>query len=157
MSINSSVFQCAGALAREKGAVMDPESQINPERSAPHTPDPVVNLQPSPAEERHPPAATDRVNDKQPSETADPAAIVSQKRASKRAVSTSYCVKSPDGRYIKQDDEVGRGSFKTVYKGLDCETGVDVAWCELTVFSISLMSHRQCLQTLYNPLAHCCL
>lgn len=42
-------------------------------------------------------------------------------------------VKSPDGRYIKLDDEIGRGSFKTVYKGLDCETGVNVAWCELMV------------------------
>lgn len=42
-------------------------------------------------------------------------------------------VKSPDGRYIKLDEEVGRGSFKTVYKGLDCETGVNVAWCELMV------------------------
>lgn len=41
--------------------------------------------------------------------------------------------KSPDGRYIKLDEEVGRGSFKTVYKGLDCETGVNVAWCELMV------------------------
>lgn len=41
--------------------------------------------------------------------------------------------RSPDGRYMKQDEEVGRGSFKTVYKAIDCETGVNVAWCELTV------------------------
>lgn len=40
---------------------------------------------------------------------------------------------SPDGRFFKFDDEVGRGSFKTVYKGLDTETGVAVAWCELQV------------------------
>ncbi|XP_033647165.1 serine/threonine-protein kinase WNK-like isoform X2 [Asterias rubens] len=39
--------------------------------------------------------------------------------------------KSPDGRFMKYDIEVGRGSFKTVYKGLDTETGVAVAWCEL--------------------------
>jgi WNK lysine deficient protein kinase len=26
---------------------------------------------------------------------------------------------------------LGRGSFKTVYRGLDTETGVAVAWCEL--------------------------
>lgn len=38
---------------------------------------------------------------------------------------------SPDGRFLKFDIEVGRGSFKTVYKGLDTETGVAVAWCEL--------------------------
>ncbi|KAJ3586015.1 hypothetical protein NHX12_012417 [Muraenolepis orangiensis] len=29
------------------------------------------------------------------------------------------------------DIELGRGSFKTVYKGLDTETWVEVAWCEL--------------------------
>lgn len=46
---------------------------------------------------------------------------------------SAQCLKSPDGRYLKQDDEIGRGSFKTVYKGLDCETGVNVAWCELMV------------------------
>ena len=40
---------------------------------------------------------------------------------------------SPDGRFLKFDTEIGRGSFKTVYKGLDTETGVQVAWCELQV------------------------
>ena len=38
---------------------------------------------------------------------------------------------SPNGRFLKFDVEIGRGSFKTVYKGLDSETGVQVAWCEL--------------------------
>lgn len=45
-----------------------------------------------------------------------------------KAVSTS-----PDGRFLKFEVEIGRGSFKTVYKGLDTETGVAVAWCELQV------------------------
>jgi len=40
---------------------------------------------------------------------------------------------SPDGRFLKFDIEIGRGSFKTVYKALDTETGVAVAWCELMV------------------------
>lgn len=40
---------------------------------------------------------------------------------------------SPDGRYLKFDEEIGRGSFKTVYRGLDTQTGVSVAWCELQV------------------------
>ncbi|RWS28256.1 hypothetical protein B4U80_06037 [Leptotrombidium deliense] len=39
---------------------------------------------------------------------------------------------SPDGRFLKFE-EIGRGSFKTVYKGLDTEAGVAVAWCELQV------------------------
>lgn len=40
---------------------------------------------------------------------------------------------SPDGRFLKFDDTLGRGSFKTVYRGLDTETGVNIAWCELQV------------------------
>ncbi|XP_039250337.2 uncharacterized protein LOC120328025 isoform X2 [Styela clava] len=38
---------------------------------------------------------------------------------------------SPDMRFLKFDIEMGRGSFKTVFKGLDTDTGVAVAWCEL--------------------------
>ncbi|XP_033106465.1 serine/threonine-protein kinase WNK1-like isoform X2 [Anneissia japonica] len=38
---------------------------------------------------------------------------------------------SPCGRFMKFDIEVGRGAFKTVYKGLDSDTGVAVAWCEM--------------------------
>lgn len=38
---------------------------------------------------------------------------------------------SPCGRFFKYDIEVGRGSFKTVFRGLDSHTGVAVAWCEL--------------------------
>lgn len=40
---------------------------------------------------------------------------------------------SPNGRFLKFDVSIGRGSFKTVFKGLDTETGVHVAWCELEV------------------------
>jgi hypothetical protein len=36
---------------------------------------------------------------------------------------------SPCGRFFKYDIEVGRGSFKTVYRGLDSHTGLPVAWC----------------------------
>ncbi|XP_045468465.1 uncharacterized protein LOC123676556 isoform X2 [Harmonia axyridis] len=38
---------------------------------------------------------------------------------------------SPDGRFFKYEEEIGRGAFKTVYRGLDTQTGVAVAWCEL--------------------------
>ncbi|CAG5130609.1 unnamed protein product, partial [Candidula unifasciata] len=38
---------------------------------------------------------------------------------------------SPDHRFMKLDEEVGRGAFKTVHKGLEIDTGVHVAWCEL--------------------------
>jgi hypothetical protein len=40
---------------------------------------------------------------------------------------------SPDERFLKFEEEFGRGSFKTVYRGLDTQTGVSVAWCELQV------------------------
>ena len=40
---------------------------------------------------------------------------------------------SSDKRFVKFDKEIGRGSFKTVYEGLDTETGVHVAWCEVKV------------------------
>uniref|UniRef100_A0A3B3H653 non-specific serine/threonine protein kinase n=1 Tax=Oryzias latipes TaxID=8090 RepID=A0A3B3H653_ORYLA len=44
---------------------------------------------------------------------------------------------SPDGRFLKFNIEIGRGSFKTVYKGLDTETTVEVAWCELQTHRLS--------------------
>lgn len=51
-----------------------------------------------------------------------------EEEADMKAVATSL-----DGRFLKFDIELGRGSFKTVYKGLDTETWVEVAWCELQV------------------------
>ncbi|KAL2093816.1 hypothetical protein ACEWY4_011128 [Coilia grayii] len=54
-----------------------------------------------------------------------------------KAVGTSL-----DGRFLKFDIEIGRGSFKTVYKGLDTETTVEVAWCELQDRKLS-RSERQ--------------
>uniref|UniRef100_A0A3B4BGE3 Protein kinase domain-containing protein n=1 Tax=Periophthalmus magnuspinnatus TaxID=409849 RepID=A0A3B4BGE3_9GOBI len=44
---------------------------------------------------------------------------------------------SPDGRFLKFNIEIGRGSFKTVFKGLDTETTVEVAWCELQTQRLS--------------------
>lgn len=51
-----------------------------------------------------------------------------EEEAEMKAVATS-----PGGRFLKFDIELGRGAFKTVYKGLDTETWVEVAWCELQV------------------------
>ncbi|XP_059203306.1 serine/threonine-protein kinase WNK4-like isoform X2 [Centropristis striata] len=44
---------------------------------------------------------------------------------------TQAVASSPDGRFLKFNIEIGRGSFKTVYKGLDTENTLEVAWCEL--------------------------
>ncbi|KAG7227702.1 hypothetical protein INR49_029464 [Caranx melampygus] len=56
----------------------------------------------------------------------------------KEDVETKAVATSPDGRYLKFNIEIGRGSFKTVYKGLDTETTVEVAWCELQVRGCSV-------------------
>lgn len=39
----------------------------------------------------------------------------------------------PNGRFLKFSLEIGRGSSKTVHKGLDTDTGVAIAWCEINV------------------------
>ncbi|XP_061606200.1 serine/threonine-protein kinase WNK4 isoform X3 [Phyllopteryx taeniolatus] len=61
-------------------------------------------------------------------EMAAPAALLT---SDADEVATKAVASSPDGRFLKFDIEIGRGSFKNVYKGLDTETTVEVAWCEL--------------------------
>ncbi|XDV51339.1 hypothetical protein PO909_020228 [Leuciscus waleckii] len=75
----------------------------------------------SEAEEKHDeePPETSNSGDKAGSDE-------NEEDAGMKAISTS-----PGGRFLKFDIELGRGSFKTVYKGLDTETWVEVAWCEL--------------------------
>ncbi|XP_062826016.1 serine/threonine-protein kinase WNK2 isoform X4 [Anolis carolinensis] len=73
------------------------------------------------AERKEPPEAA-----KDPSKAKREEAEEEEEEADMKAVATS-----PDGRFLKFDIELGRGSFKTVYKGLDTETWVEVAWCEL--------------------------
>ncbi|XP_051957023.1 serine/threonine-protein kinase WNK2-like isoform X4 [Xyrauchen texanus] len=61
-----------------------------------------------------------------------------EEEAEMKAVSTS-----PGGRFLKFDIELGRGSFKTVYKGLDTETWVEVAWCELQDHKLSKIERQR--------------
>ncbi|XP_053083104.1 serine/threonine-protein kinase WNK2 isoform X2 [Pangasianodon hypophthalmus] len=61
-----------------------------------------------------------------------------EEEAGMTAVSTS-----PSGRFLKFDVELGRGSFKTVYKGLDTETWVEVAWCELQDRKLSKVDRQR--------------
>ncbi|XP_028268058.1 serine/threonine-protein kinase WNK4-like isoform X2 [Parambassis ranga] len=64
---------------------------------------------------------------------------------------------SPDGRFLKFNIEIGRGSFKSVYKGLDTETTVEVAWCELQTHRLSKAERErfneevEMLKTLQHP------
>ncbi|KAM9832006.1 LOW QUALITY PROTEIN: serine/threonine-protein kinase WNK1-like [Neosynchiropus ocellatus] len=91
------------------------------------------------------------VNDKDPDDrgpSQQAKARAEQREAEKRVqeeneeVETKAVGTSPDGRFLKFDIEIGRGSFKTVYKGLDTETTVEVAWCELQDRKLS-KSERQ--------------
>ncbi|XP_070958009.1 serine/threonine-protein kinase WNK4-like [Oncorhynchus clarkii lewisi] len=56
---------------------------------------------------------------------------IKREQEEKDEIETKAVATSPDGRFLKFNIEIGRGSFKTVYKGLDTETTVEVAWCEL--------------------------
>ncbi|XP_062842851.1 serine/threonine-protein kinase WNK2 isoform X2 [Trichomycterus rosablanca] len=61
-----------------------------------------------------------------------------EEEAGMKAVCTS-----PSGRFLKFDVELGRGSFKTVFKGLDTETWVEVAWCELQERKLSKVDRQR--------------
>ncbi|KAM9463063.1 serine/threonine-protein kinase WNK4 [Clarias gariepinus] len=61
----------------------------------------------------------------------------------KEDVETRAVATSPDGRYLKFNVEIGRGSFKTVYKGLDTETTVEVAWCELQTRKLTKVERQR--------------
>ncbi|XP_076859238.1 serine/threonine-protein kinase WNK2 isoform X2 [Brachyhypopomus gauderio] len=61
-----------------------------------------------------------------------------EEEAEMKAVATS-----PGGRFLKFDIELGRGSFKTVYKGLDTDTWVEVAWCELQDRKLSKVERQR--------------
>ncbi|CAK6980499.1 serine/threonine-protein kinase WNK4-like [Scomber scombrus] len=65
-----------------------------------------------------------------------------EERDEKEEKETQAVASSPDGRFLKFNIEIGRGSFKTVYKGLDTETTVEVAWCELQTHRLN-RSERQ--------------
>ena len=59
--------------------------------------------------------------------------------------------RSIDNRFLKFDRVIGRGAFKSVFKGLDTENGVPVAWCELHVSTIwSRMIFRNTLKTKFS-------
>ncbi|XP_056626709.1 serine/threonine-protein kinase WNK4 isoform X2 [Triplophysa dalaica] len=61
----------------------------------------------------------------------------------KEEIETKAVATSPDGRYLKFNIEIGRGSFKTVYKGLDTETTVEVAWCELQTRKLTKVERQR--------------
>ena len=39
-----------------------------------------------------------------------------------------YMEISPSGRFKRFDEELGRGAYKNVYRGVDLDTGREIAW-----------------------------
>lgn len=76
-------------------------------------------------------------------ETAAGLPWIPRKEEEREEEETQAVASSPDGRFLKFNIEIGRGSFKTVYRGLDTETTVEVAWCELQVATHTCDTHLQ--------------
>ncbi|XP_066519799.1 serine/threonine-protein kinase WNK4 [Hoplias malabaricus] len=124
------------------------ESKVDsPPVSSPETPTPETCCSPSETTE------TWRGSGHDPSSDSEPEVVKPQKSAprlesrweqdEKEDVETKAVATSPDGRYLKFNVEIGRGSFKTVYKGLDTETTVEVAWCELQTRKLTKVERQR--------------
>uniref|UniRef100_A0AAR2K8N9 Vacuolar protein-sorting-associated protein 25 n=1 Tax=Pygocentrus nattereri TaxID=42514 RepID=A0AAR2K8N9_PYGNA len=119
----------------------------SPPVSSPEIPTPQTCSSPSETSE------TWRVSGQDPSSDSDPEVVKPGKAVprlesrweqdEKEDVETKAVATSPDGRYLKFNVEIGRGSFKTVYKGLDTETTVEVAWCELQTRKLTKVERQR--------------
>uniref|UniRef100_A0A8C2ZGD6 Protein kinase domain-containing protein n=1 Tax=Cyclopterus lumpus TaxID=8103 RepID=A0A8C2ZGD6_CYCLU len=101
------------------------EEQVTPARTPPQTTGTTESVS-ADAGKEHRSEAEPKVEVEPPDVTGKAGSDENEEEPGMKAVSTS-----PGGRFLKFDIELGRGSFKTVYKGLDTETWVEVAWCEL--------------------------
>lgn len=127
-----------GAAARPDPAVSDGTDLTagEPSKAAPQDPQQQQQA-PQPGKEAE--EAKEKETEEEEEEKEQAKIRAEQREAEKRVqedieeVETKAVGTSPDGRFLKFDIEIGRGSFKTVYKGLDTETTVEVAWCELQV------------------------
>ncbi|KFK32978.1 hypothetical protein AALP_AA6G313800 [Arabis alpina] len=59
-----------------------------------------------------------------------------------------FADKDPTGRYIRYDDVLGRGAFKTVYKAFDQVDGIEVAWNLVCIEDVMQMPGQ--LERLYS-------
>ncbi|GMH17315.1 hypothetical protein Nepgr_019156 [Nepenthes gracilis] len=62
--------------------------------------------------------------------TAEPIAIPTDNRPFKKLEpgESEYAEKDPTGRYVRFNEVLGKGAFKTVYKAFDEVDGIEVAW-----------------------------
>ncbi|XVE58132.1 hypothetical protein DITRI_Ditri04bG0145700 [Diplodiscus trichospermus] len=59
-----------------------------------------------------------------------------------------FAEKDPSGRYVRYDEILGKGAFKTVYKGFDEVDGIEVAWNQVSIEDV-LQTPEQ-LERLYS-------
>jgi len=59
-----------------------------------------------------------------------------------------FVQKDPTGRYIRYNDVLGRGAFKTVYKAFDEVEGIEVAWNLMSIEDVLQMPGQ--LDRLYS-------
>ncbi|XWS61549.1 hypothetical protein CRYUN_Cryun07bG0134600 [Craigia yunnanensis] len=59
-----------------------------------------------------------------------------------------FAEKDPSGRYVRYDEILGKGAFKTVYKGFDEADGIEVAWNQVSIEDV-LQTPEQ-LERLYS-------
>ncbi|XP_019058686.1 PREDICTED: serine/threonine-protein kinase WNK8-like isoform X1 [Tarenaya hassleriana] len=59
-----------------------------------------------------------------------------------------FAEKDPTGRYIRYDDILGKGAFKTVYKAFDEVDGIEVAWNLVSIEDVMQMPGQ--LERLYS-------
>lgn len=60
-----------------------------------------------------------------------------------------FVERDPSGRYVRYNDFLGKGAFKTVFKGFDEEDGTEVAWCQIDMDDI-LRSPEEVQRSLYS-------
>uniref|UniRef100_A0A6N2M572 non-specific serine/threonine protein kinase n=1 Tax=Salix viminalis TaxID=40686 RepID=A0A6N2M572_SALVM len=63
-------------------------------------------------------------------------------------VSGEFAEKDPTGRYVRYDEILGEGAFKTVYKAFDEVDGIEVAWNQVNIED-ALQSSQQ-MERLYS-------
>lgn len=81
--------------------------------------------------------ATEEESEEEAKEVEPVSPLLWKKRVVEDEAELQAVASSPDGRFLKFNIEIGRGSFKNVFKGLDTETTVEVAWCELQTQRLS--------------------
>ncbi|XP_022761915.1 probable serine/threonine-protein kinase WNK10 isoform X1 [Durio zibethinus] len=59
-----------------------------------------------------------------------------------------FAEKDPSGRYVRYDEILGKGAFKTVYKGFDEADGIEVAWNQVSIED--LLQTPEQLERLYS-------